>query len=338
MYRIATLLLVIAVTASHASANFSPADYGRWFTGDGTYYGYTDAGNCAYRQRPKIYADLLGVAINEAQYAKSLSCGACVKFTGKGKGAGANPIRGTQIGIITDRCPECHHGALDLSKSGDGRWKIFWQFVECPFAEELTFFLEGSHKWYWKMQARGLKYPIRSIKANGVAGVRSQDNFFIMQNSRGHRLPCTVFVTDIKGREFKAVIDRIDNEAVVYPKSVQGPLKGANNGGGNNPAPKPTKNPNPNPPRPKCVPNGYSCAPDSWFRTSKCCGKQSVCKFMPNKGRLECVKQPSRPRRRQCLPRWRRCTRNNGRLKKRRCCNQMKCRKRRGWRYRRCVY
>lgn len=308
----ALLLVMMSCVVRLGQAGFSPNDYGQWFSGDGTYYGWTNGGNCAMRSLPSVYANMQAVAINADQYAGSKSCGACVRFTGNGVGAGANPIVGTHIAYVHDQCPECHHGSLDLSRSGDGRFQIKFQFIPCPFNEDLSFLFEGSHTFYWKVQARGLQYPVGKVVANGIVGYRTQDNFFVMQNDRGHRLPAVVIVVDIMARPFKAVVDRMVNGADVRPRSVQGPADNSQ---------KPPQSPQPprGPPRRKCVPNGKFCGPKNWFRTSKCCGSDHACLPVPNQPTFRCM------RRVQCISKYQACTGYYGRRKKVKCCAGTSC-------------
>lgn len=56
------------------------------------------------------YDGMIPLAINAAQYDGSRMCGACVKVTGTGEGAGHDPITGTFDGFIMDQCPECSFG------------------------------------------------------------------------------------------------------------------------------------------------------------------------------------------------------------------------------------
>ena len=80
---------------------------------------------------------------------------------------------------VMDKCPECSHGDLDFSKSGDGRWDISWKFVPCPGgSDKPSFIFEGSHEYYWKIQPRGTKTPVVELKVDGAAGTRTDDNFF----------------------------------------------------------------------------------------------------------------------------------------------------------------
>lgn len=100
--RVALVLALAAVATA--------LDFGRVYSGDGTYYGATEGGNCAMRQpRPAFYQGMVPVAINDAQYEGSLTCGTCLQVTGSGRGSGGNPIKGTFKAYIMDRfvCPSC---------------------------------------------------------------------------------------------------------------------------------------------------------------------------------------------------------------------------------------
>lgn len=205
------IVLLSTISQSLARPRFSPKEYNKWFFGDGTYYGWTDGGNCALRDRPRAYISMKAVAINTNQYANSASCGACVEYIGLGPGSGGKPITGKHIAYVHDRCPasECRRGSLDLSESGDGRWKIKFRFVKCPFRNRLSFLFEGSHQYYWKIQPRGLRVPARKVTINGRMAKRSQDNFFELNEKV--RTPATVVVVDIQGRRFVRKIGRVVN-------------------------------------------------------------------------------------------------------------------------------
>eukprot|EP00752_Nemacystus_decipiens_P013639 g12092.t1 len=159
----------------------SGGQYGQTYTGEGTYYGFTTDGNCAYRDTvPGMYDGMIPIALNNEQYGDSLMCGACLEGRANGNGSGSNPIPSTYKGWISDRCPECKPGDLDFSMSGDGRWEIEWEFVPCP-GESITFQFEGSNAYYWKIQPRGTRTPVVSLTINGQPASRSQDNFFILE-------------------------------------------------------------------------------------------------------------------------------------------------------------
>nr|BAK20041.1 hypothetical protein [Gracilariopsis andersonii] len=263
-----TLLLPIAVTA------LSPGDYRRTFFGDGTYYGYTTRGNCAIRSPlPGMYSGMVPVAINNAQYEESKSCGACLLVTGYGQGSGANPVVGTFKAYVHDRCPECKYGDIDLSKSGDGRWKVQWRFIPCP-GEWVFFLFEGSNRFYLKLQPRGLKTPVTYFSVNGQQGTKTQDNFYILQNGGGFRYPLTV--------QMRTVLNEWITVKLAYsvPDGPAFPIGYQSGGGGRSRPPSAVAAPAkaPRPASNKCVPNWKPCTgPKNWWRTSNCCSSNYRC-------------------------------------------------------------
>lgn len=68
--------------------------------------------------------------------------------------------------------------------SGDGRWEIEWEFVECP-GEDISFVSPSANGWYWKLQPRGTKTPVKSLSFAGQSGVRTDDNHFEVRKSSG---------------------------------------------------------------------------------------------------------------------------------------------------------
>ena len=53
---------------------------------------------------------------------------------------------------MTDECPECAYGSLDLAASGDGRFQIEWQPVQCSSNGPLVYSFQGSNDYYTKLQ------------------------------------------------------------------------------------------------------------------------------------------------------------------------------------------
>lgn len=106
------------------------------FNGDGTFYGAGGngaAGACFIQ--PGSMGIGVTVAMNGAQFPGS--CGKCVRITGTGTGqggVGSTPIYGPVYALVDNECPECHYGDIDMGLSGDGRWKINWDFVSCDEA------------------------------------------------------------------------------------------------------------------------------------------------------------------------------------------------------------
>lgn len=209
------LSVIVILNSSLSMAAFYGSDYGKKYYGTGTTYGFTKGGNCAMRQDLPAYRGMLPVAINEAQYAGSKSCGACIEMVGNGKGIGTDPIKGKFMAYVHDLCPEsndcndpgrcneCKEGDLDLSKSGDGVWNINWRFVPCPNPVP-QFLFEGSNRYYKKVQVRGLTFPAATMTIAGSKATRTQDNFFVAKNQGGFPSSATIKVVDIKGNQLTA--------------------------------------------------------------------------------------------------------------------------------------
>lgn len=318
------LALTSCLVVEEVSSQFSRADYGSesspiWFEGEGTYYGYTDGGNCAMRELPSEYTSLPAVAINDAQYAGSASCGACVEYTGNGQGSGGDPIVGTHIAYIHDRCPECSHGSLDLSQDGDGRWKIRFRFVPCPFEDHLSFLFEGSNDFYWKLQPRGLKYPVDTVTVNGLSSYRTQDNFFIVQNGDGHILPAEILVTDVMGRSLLATINSYASDVDLQPMSVS-----FTSGGTPTTTMSPTPSPTPSssasaqePPK-SCVADWRACSSNTG--ASPCCNKSFECRYNDSSAQTRCERVVP-----QCIRSGYRCSWYSGKVMDVPCCNGLSC-------------
>jgi len=110
------------------------------YTGDATVYGGSIyGGSCGFKNIWSSNTQNLfnrGLAINSKQYNNSLSCGRCIniQYTNKNKSISS------QTAIVTDICPECKFGDLDLFtetyntliNEEPGRKLISWNFINCP--------------------------------------------------------------------------------------------------------------------------------------------------------------------------------------------------------------
>ena len=112
--------------AGSDSASTSDAALGQTYSGEVTYYDANGTGACGF----KASTDFMVVAMNDEQFKRSM-CGECISVTGP---------NGTVVVRITDVCPGCGTGDLDLSqtafsrvaKLSAGRVKVDWHFVTCP--------------------------------------------------------------------------------------------------------------------------------------------------------------------------------------------------------------
>lgn len=54
---------------------------------------------------------------------------------------------------VTDECPECSSGDLDLAQNGDGRYGVQWQPVQCNTGNTPAYYsFQGSNPYYTKLQ------------------------------------------------------------------------------------------------------------------------------------------------------------------------------------------
>ncbi|MFK7991174.1 MAG: expansin EXLX1 family cellulose-binding protein [Sandaracinaceae bacterium] len=169
-------------------------------SGEGTYYDADGSGNCSF---PASVEDLRVAAMNQADYAGSRACGACVDVEG--------PMGRVQVRIV-DRCPECAPGDIDLSPSAFdmiaerslGRVPIRWTYVPCEVEGPLVYhFKDGSNPFWTAVQVRNHRHRIARFEYRNADGAfveaeRAEYNFFVEPAGMGEG-PFTFRVTDIYG-------------------------------------------------------------------------------------------------------------------------------------------
>ena len=65
---------------------------------------------------------------------------------GTGPGIGLVPIPGNwTMAMVDNQCPECAFGSIDLSETGDGRWRIEWYPVEVGSRNPLSAYPRPAH-------------------------------------------------------------------------------------------------------------------------------------------------------------------------------------------------
>jgi len=151
-------------------------------------------GNCAFSnvQGLEAFDNVSGwVAVSKAKrYDHSMACGMCVQYRGLGGSNGGvdNPIPTTwQKAMVVDSCDACENASfnkplveLDLGDStGDGRWNIEWQSVECDVGTgkfQYAFQGPGSNTWSIKIQIRNTKVPIYKVEMKGRKNVLDLTN------------------------------------------------------------------------------------------------------------------------------------------------------------------
>ncbi|OQS03326.1 carbohydrate-binding protein [Thraustotheca clavata] len=170
MYKLQALITASYICYVHA------------FTGDVTAYSYDwQGGNCKFTSLWGNF-DSAGkthfAAINKPQWDDKMNCGLCasVRCT-SAECSGGQPI----IVQITDQCPECLFGSLDLSIQGfreltgndPARYKIEWDFIECPntFVNgAVEYYVDsGSNNNYIAIQPRNFLKQIVSLEIKSAA-------------------------------------------------------------------------------------------------------------------------------------------------------------------------
>jgi expansin len=143
-----------------------------------TWYGTAVEGACSLPPP----ADGLYAAVGPADFAGSEACGRCALVSG--------PL-GTVTVPITDLCPGCAAGNLDLSPVAfaaigvldDGIVPIAWETVACDVGETaMALEFENSNPYYLKVQVQNHRHGVASVEMQDgsawVAMVRTFDDHF----------------------------------------------------------------------------------------------------------------------------------------------------------------
>ncbi|MCK6511630.1 hypothetical protein L6R29_16875 [Myxococcota bacterium] len=185
--------------------------------GKATYYDADGSGNCSF---PSVSVPLVA-AMNEQEYGMADYCGACVKVDGP---------KGSVLVRITDRCPECSKGHLDLSreafaKIGDpvqGVIAITWQVVSCPEVGPIQYhYKDGSSQWWTAIQVRNHRLPLKQVelfKNNQWQSLpRERYNYFLDAKGAGTQ-PLRLRLTATNGQSIEETIPPPASDLLVTGK------------------------------------------------------------------------------------------------------------------------
>ncbi len=141
-------------------------------------------GACALPSSPTW--DTLYAAINKLEYRGSQACGECLMVANH---------RDSVVVRVSDRCPGCKPGGLDLSPAafrrlaplGAGRIDIRWRPVACPDSVLTISRTRGSSKFWSSLQVGGLPWPVDSLAVassdtSWIVFRRQRYNSFVARN------------------------------------------------------------------------------------------------------------------------------------------------------------
>nr|BFE64571.1 hypothetical protein GCM10020063_090970 [Dactylosporangium thailandense] len=191
---VATVALVAQASGSACAATVGSGN------GQATYYAADGGGNCSFDK----VAEPLVVALGNAEYQKGAACGGYLDVKGP---------KGSVRVKITDRCPECAAGHIDLSRQAfakigaidDGVIKVSYSQVTNPGVPgAMTVRVKEGSSQYWlalRFDNTGNPLAGAEIQVGGSfkALARTDYNYWIAESGAGNG-PFTVRVTDTAGR------------------------------------------------------------------------------------------------------------------------------------------
>lgn len=188
--------------------------------GVATFYDADGSGNCSFDKS----SDLDVVAMNTPEYGSAAACGGCVSVRGP---LGEVTVR------VTDRCPECPSGHLDLSRQAfakiaepkQGKVPVTYQSVACNVKGNLAYhFKEGSSKYWVAIQVRNHPVPIAKLEyqkgGKFVAMKRESYNYFVESAGVGDLDKLVVRVTGADGKSIEDTLPgNIGSDVTVQGKT-----------------------------------------------------------------------------------------------------------------------
>jgi expansin (peptidoglycan-binding protein) len=190
------------------------------YSGVATHYDAKDGdGACLYGPSP----DLMIAAMNHTDYETSKACGAYI---------GVRVAGGASVTVrITNECPECAPGQLDLSEQAfaklaalsAGRIPITWNLLSPSTSDTVSVrYKTGSSRNWCGIQALGHRNPLARLEVSTGDGwrqlSRTDYNYFLSEDGTGCGGPLRL--TDIYGEQL-TVTDIPVRPGAVQPTHVQ---------------------------------------------------------------------------------------------------------------------
>lgn len=191
LWLIVNRLLVLVLLTSSASGATVHGGAATFYESRG------EIGACG-RPQPTLH-----VAVSPVDFAGSVLCGAYLEVRRSGRA----PV----IVEVTNLCPECPPGNLDLSPAAfdglgarsDGRIAVTWRIVPGAVRGPVSIQIKDGSNPYWvAIQVRNHRYPIKTLEARrGNAWRRlgrTAYGYFLAQKGLGGG-PFTLRITDTRG-------------------------------------------------------------------------------------------------------------------------------------------
>jgi hypothetical protein len=171
--------------------------------GDATYYTEIETNAC---NLPVVAGDLVA-AFAAGDFAGSAACGRCLLVSG--------PL-GDVVVTVTDLCPGCADGDVDLSPAAfaaiadplDGRVDVVWESVACDVDGPLAFWFrpDGASPYYAELQVRNARHGVAELaveSGGGFVPLPRQDHGVFRLDAESvpvpFQTPFALRVTDVHG-------------------------------------------------------------------------------------------------------------------------------------------
>ncbi|RHZ30895.1 hypothetical protein DYB26_005786 [Aphanomyces astaci] len=223
------LLHIFVATAGLCSIGVTSA-----FTGIATTYGPPDGespqgGNCAMMKWLPL-APQFHVAINNNQYDTGANCGRCVSVTCVDARCQS---KRTVLGQVTDRCPECSQGDLDMSLPmfqqvtgfTTDRLAISWEFVDCPVTDGVQVCAKDGSSIHWLyVQPGNTLNGVKSMRINGGDAPLFGSAYYFMSTVLGtvDLSQTQVEMTSHSGQTIKATVALVANQCTQISQQFNG--------------------------------------------------------------------------------------------------------------------
>ncbi|OQR97507.1 hypothetical protein ACHHYP_10896 [Achlya hypogyna] len=222
-------------------------------TGIATTYGGPEGsppgdGNCNLMDWLPMSSKGYHVAINNEQWGLGMHCGRCVQIKCVDKACSSFP---PAIAQITDRCPGCPYGDLDMALpvfkavtgQSTGRLQVSWTFVDCPVDGGIKVCAKsGSSQWWLALQATNTVNGVQAMNINdGTSALLGGTAYYFLAKNSGALSSTRVTLTSFSGDTITTTVGLAAGQCTQISQQFQ------SSGGAPQPQPQPQPAPQPAP-------------------------------------------------------------------------------------------